>query len=264
MEHVQDFWKRNPVLVVGRPLERIPELRSLALHAVSAEEAAASAPGLEDAILLVHYENPSEAEEEARRLVANGFTREQILILTCSDESAEELRLRISVHVELSRQRRLEEEITAATRNGALRFLHSGDPSGETKALDRARYAHALGCALQLGPARHSRSIRLALFLALSAPERLGQAKSIRHVWPVAPLLEKRAELRNAPWPPEIPLELALAECAHLAAEAGDHAQFRDSFREKCARLPFRFRGELRDAVERCFAQLWKGGSRAA
>lgn len=262
MEHAQDFWKRNPVLVIGRPIERMPELSALAHFFPSAE--GVQVAGREDMLVIVHCESSQDSSEQVQLLLASGFSSDQILVLANSQENAEDLRLRLSVQMEIARQRRLEQEILAATQNGALRFLHWETSSGEANALERARLAHALGCALHLGPAKHSRSIRLALFLELSKPERMEAVKSIRHVWPVASLLEKRAALAEGPWPPEIPHELALAECAHLAVEASDPIQFRDSFREKCTKLPFRFRGELRDAVERCFAQLWKGGTRAA
>lgn len=261
------------MLLLGQPLERLPELHGHGRYFADCPALfeALSPKELEDQFVLLHFTRAEDNETALRALISKGLSHDQILALPGAlQESTEDLRLRISVQIELMRQRRLDDEISAATGNGALRFLHELRGGGETIALDRARYAHALACALQLGPARHKRSVRLALFYSLpGSPGWTETLHSVRHLWPVGALLEQKGALAaghsNAAWHADIPLELLVAECAELAAANADSAiQFRDQFREKCAKLPFRLRADLRDAAERCFTHVWEADSRAA
>jgi hypothetical protein len=286
VERSHEYWKRNPMLVLGQALNGLPEPQGMGKHFsdCSALFECFTAKELEDHFLLLHFTRQEENEETIHFLQQKGVTRDQIIllhstpshsyessqILVAHDECVEDLRLRISVQIELIRQRRLEKEILAATSNGALRFLHESRESTEVLALDRARYAHALACALQLGPSRHTRSVRLALFYSLPTHDSWQDSlKSTRHLWPIASLLEASSVLLEKDpleaWPAELALELLVAECAKLAANNADNAiRFRELFREKCAKLPFRLRTDLRDAAERCFTHVWEGDTRAA
>lgn len=269
VERSHEYWKRNPMLVLGQPLTHLPELHGNGRHFPDCSSLFESftPKELADHFLLLHFRREEECEQETQKLLQKGVTRDQILTLRDGSECAEDLRLRISVQVELMRQRRLENEIQSATSNGALRFLHELRSSTESQALDRARFAHALACALQLGPSRHARSVRLALFYSLPSSESWRETlKSIRHLWPIAELLDASAAKDSTQaWSADLPLELLVAECAELAATNSESAiRFRDLFREKCAKLPFRLRADLRDAAERCFTHVWEGGPRAA
>lgn len=165
----------------------------------------------------------------------------------------------------------LTEEIRIACDFGALPLLCGLAGQESAKLTERARYTYALAAALTADQNVIRRCLRLALLRDITRVnewEKLtGEA---RHFWWIRDLLLTQQQLNflecTDPWPQEAPVELIVVGVGQLLIDHGKGGaeQFRQAVRDKTVRLPFKFRTNLRLAVERICRRLWREDAAAA
>lgn len=244
-----DFWKKYPSLLVGQalPCGFIPD----ELHLPQEKVQQLSADIISQSYFLLHA-NPSANLTMAEQLKKQGAHPCQIFILLekvhglidgsksnissiflSAQDSSEEFRTRLLQAIELSRSNIL-----------ALESAHfvppNQDPAFAQRALDRARLTHSLCVNLKMGPTQHSGCIRDALQFENSNSEQR---------WLKNSLLQ--------PWPQDYPLAKVLVDISELALRNPQSASFRQGYRNASSQLAFKYRTDLKNAVETCFQHIW-------